>query len=168
MMQGSRSRSILVYAADPKDRSRGKTGLRADVASVHASAMRAGETQPRRMTLSPGTPESYIPGGGFEVDPAAAPGVYRFGIPNTVLTKGSTQAMVRFHFPGAVIDPVEIMLVAYDPQEPERIGMECQIWEVRQEFLRQALIRLAEMELKLQQDAERTPGVGRTSHDAGP
>jgi hypothetical protein len=169
--QGSRSRSILVFAGERSNPSRGRTGVRPDVSAARGWFVRAGEARARAMTLSPGTPDSFIPGGWHEVDADLAPGVYRFGIPNTVLAEGSPQVLLGFEFPGARVDPIEIALVAYDPQEPERIGMECQVWEVRQEFLRQGLPRLAEMELRLQGDARvrRAPadveeGVG----DAGP
>jgi hypothetical protein len=150
---GSRSRSILVYAADAADPAMPKSGLVADAAGAGASAIRVGEEDPYNMRLTRNTIDSFIPGGWVEVDRELAPGVYRFGIPNAVLGEGASHVMIAFRFPGATIDPVELMLVAYDPQEAERIGMECQVWEERQAFLRQGLAGLAEMELALQDEA---------------
>jgi hypothetical protein len=153
IQQGSRSRSILVYAADAADPATPRSGLVPDAADAGASAFRTGEEDPYTVRLTANTIDSFVPGGWVEVDPELAPGVYRFGIPNAVLAPGSSHAMLVFRFPGAIVDPVELLLVAYDPQEPERIGMECQVWEERQAFLRQGLARLAEMELALQEEA---------------
>jgi hypothetical protein len=150
---GSRSRSILVYAADAADPTRARSGLAAGAAGAGAAAIRAGDEDPIEIGLTENTIDSFVPGGWVEVDPELAPGVYRFGIPNAVLAGGVDVAMIAFRFPGAVIDPVEILLVAYDPQERERIGMGCQVWEERQAFLRQGLPRLAELELELQERA---------------
>jgi hypothetical protein len=151
--QGSRSRSILVYATDAVDPAMPRSGLVAEAAGAGAAAIRADDEDPFEVRLTGNTIDSFIPGGWVEVDPERAPGVYRFGIPNAVLASGTPHAMIVFRFPGAVIDPVELSLVAYDPQERERIGMECQIWEERQAFLRKGLARLAELELKLQEEA---------------
>jgi hypothetical protein len=151
--QGSRSRSILVYAADAADPTSPRSGLAAGSADAGAAAIRADDEDPFEIRLTENTVDSFIPGGWVEVDGEVVPGVYRFGIPNAVLASGATHAMLMFRFPGAVIDPVELLLVAYDPQERERIGMECQIWEERQAFLRQGLARLAELEMELQEGA---------------
>jgi hypothetical protein len=150
---GARSRSLLVYAADAADPTRPKSGLLADASGVSAAAIRAGDRDPYPIRLTPGTVDSFVPGGWLEVDPGIAPGVYRFGVPNAVLAAGSWQVVLEFRFPGAKVDPVEIALVAFDPQEPERIGMQAQVWEERQAFLREGLPRLAEMELALQEEA---------------
>jgi hypothetical protein len=153
---------VLVYAADADDPARPRSGLLADVPEVSAAAIRAGDRDPYPIRLTQGTLDSFVPGGWFEVDAGIAPGVYRFGVPNAVLAPGAWQAVLTFSFPGAQIDPVEIALVAFDPQEPERIGMTAQVWEERQAFLREGLPRLAELELDLQQEAaERRAEVRR-------
>jgi hypothetical protein len=144
---------VLVYAADGEDPTRPRSGLVADVPGVSAAAIRAGDPDPYPIRLTPGTIDSFVPGGWIEVDREVAPGVYRFGVPNAVLAPGSWHAVLEFRFPGARIEPVEIALVAFDPQEPERIGMQAQVWEERQAFLREGLPRLAEMELALQEEA---------------
>jgi hypothetical protein len=150
---GARSRSLLVYAADADDPSRPRSGLRPDAPGVSAAAIRAGEADPYPIRLTPGTVDTFVPGGWAEVDARVAPGVYRFGVPNAVLAAGTSHVVLAFRFPGARIDPVEVALVAYDPQEGERIGMRAQVWEERQAFLREGLPRLAEMELVLQEQA---------------
>ena len=54
-----------------------------------------------------------------------------------------------------MIKPVEINLVAYDPQDAERIGVWSLAGHKRHEFLRQALPRFTEMELALGEKAEK-------------
>jgi hypothetical protein len=125
--------------------------------------MRAGEEDPFPVRLTTNTVSSFIPGGWIEIDPDLAPGIYRFGVPNRALTPGSSSAILLFQFPGSIIDLIEFLLVTYDPQEAERIGLECQVWEERQAFLRQGLARLAEMEIELQEEA----GKERTRVKAG-
>jgi hypothetical protein len=151
--QGSRSRSILLVARDVKAPSEPKSGLVPELPGASAYIMRVGEDDPIHVRLSTNTVSSFIPGGWIEVDPDLAPGIYRFGVPNRALTSGSSSAMLMIRFPGAIIEPVEFLLGTYDPQEAERIGMECQVWEERQAFLRQGLARLAEMEVKYQEEA---------------
>ena len=166
---GSRSRSLLVYVADAADATLPKSDLLADVPGVSATAIRAGERDPYPIRLTPGTVDSFVPGGWLEVDAGIAPGVYRFGVPNAVLAPGSWHVVLEFRFPGALIDPVEIALVAFDPQEAERIGMQAQVWEERQAFLREGLPRLAETELALQEGAaERRAEVRARLAGGGP
>ena len=54
-----------------------------------------------------------------------------------------------------MIKPVEINLVAYEPQDAERIGVWRLAGHKRHEFLRQALPRFTEMELALGEQAEK-------------
>jgi hypothetical protein len=51
------------------------------------------------------------------------PGVYRVGLPDAMLAKGSARALLVVRFPGVRIDPVEVELVAYDPLDDVRLGM---------------------------------------------
>ena len=72
-----------------------------------------------------------------------------------MIAEGSARAVLLVRFPGTAIKPVEINLVAYDPQDPVRIGVWCLSNSQRHEFLRQALPRFTEMELALGEDAEK-------------
>jgi hypothetical protein len=53
-----------------------------------------------------------------------------------------------------VVEPLEVDLVAYDPQDETCIGMSQLSDERRHQFLRQALPRMTEMELELGRQAE--------------
>ena len=90
-----------------------------------------------------------------EVDPELLPGLYQFGAPDEMLAEGSARAVLLIRFPDTVIKPVEINLVAYDPQDAERIGVWSLAGHKRHEFLRQALPRFTEMELALGEQAEK-------------
>ena len=71
-----------------------------------------------------------------------------------MLAQGSTRALLLLRFPGAKIVPIEISLVAYDPQDSERIGVTSLANDQRHKFLRRALPRLTEMDLALGEQAE--------------
>ena len=90
-----------------------------------------------------------------EVDPELLPGLYQFGPPDEMLAEGSARAVLLIRFPDTVIKPVEINLVAYDPQDAERIGVWSLAGHKRHEFLRQALPRFTEMELAMGEQTEK-------------
>ena len=90
-----------------------------------------------------------------EVDSELLPGVYQFGAPDEMIAEGSARAVLLIRFPETVVIPVEINLVAYDPQDAERIGVWSLAGHKRHEFLRQALPRFTEMELALGEQAEK-------------
>jgi hypothetical protein len=62
-----------------------------------------------------------------------------------------------------VIRPVDIHLVAYDPEDAERLGMVSLSSGKRHEFLRRALPRFTEMELALGEQAERALQARQTA-----
>jgi hypothetical protein len=98
------------------------TGLAHDASGLAAAYVREGE-RAVPLALVPGSLEDHVPGGWAEIDHELMPGLYRLGLPNDVLAKGSARAMVVVRAPGLRIDPVEIELVAYDPLDPVRLGM---------------------------------------------
>jgi hypothetical protein len=149
---GTKSKLLLLYAEDGSGQ--GKTGLRHDAEGATAAFVREGEARATRVDLSAGTPGVYTEGGIAAIDEALLPGVYQLGAPDALLAEGSTRAMLIVRFPGARIRPVEIDLVAYDPQDAERIGVWSLASSKRHEFLRRALPRFTEMELSLGEKLE--------------
>jgi hypothetical protein len=162
---GTSSKSFFVHAAEPGSQA-GRTGLAADMSGAGAAFVREGAMGPQRVALVPGRVGEHVEGGFVEVDPDLLPGVYQFGAPEAMLAEGSTQAILVLRFPGAEIEPVEVQLVAYDPQDPKCIGMTQLGDERRHEFLRRALPRLTEQELSLGEAAEREL-AGRLTEQGG-
>jgi len=152
--QGTTSKLLLIYVRDAVEPGSGKRGLRHDDPGATAAYIREGERQARAISLAPGEVGLYSSGGFAEVDPELLPGVYQFGAPDALLAGGSTRAMLVLRFPGATIEPVEIHLVAYDPQDAERMGVWGLANHKRHEFLRRAMPRLTEMEYELGVQAE--------------
>jgi hypothetical protein len=103
------------------------------------------------VTTSPGQWES---GGLVEIDPDIAPGVYQFGVPDEVLAAGATRAVVVLRAQGVSFEPLDFDIVAFDPQEPDRIGMEALTFESRVHCLTTAFPRLA-VEERRRLEAER-------------
>jgi hypothetical protein len=154
MKAGTTSKLLLLYAANPTDAGSGKTGLCHNTPGASAGYIREGETEAHAVRLLPGRLGEWRAGALVEVDRQLLPGVYQFGAPDEMLAEGAARVMLLLRFPGALVKPVEINLVAYDPQDSERMG----VWSLssakRHEFLRQALPRFTEMELALGQQAE--------------
>lgn len=141
---GSGARSLLLFAHDAHGR--GITGLSHRSPGARASYVRELES-PRPLVISR---ETFV-----EVDAALMPGVYRFEVPADVFLPGSPHAMVLVGFGEAALEPVELELVAYDPQDVSCLGMEQLQDRKRHEFLRRALPNMTEMEFEAGLDREK-------------
>ena len=120
-------------------------GLGPDSSGIRAGFVRSDGAK-GAIDLVPGVAGQWVAGGWVEVDPDLAPGVYQFGLPDELLAAGAVRAVVVIQAPGVVVDPVDIDLVAFDPQEPERIGMESLAFEQRLKCLTTAFPLLAAQE----------------------
>ena len=95
--------------------------------------------------------------GSSKSTPSLMPGVYALGLPDMVLAPGADSVVVQLGFTGARIRPIEISLVAYDPQDAQRLGMSALGPEGRIAALRGAFPRLTARELVEVRDADDTP-----------
>lgn len=138
---------LLIYARDAADGQSGKRGLRPDTPGATAAYIRESECQAHAIPLVPGEVGAHRPGGFVEVDPELLPGVYQFGVPDELLAPNAETVLLALEFPGAVIEPIEIDLVAYDPQDADRLGMAALVPERRIAALRGAFPRLSTREL---------------------
>ena len=152
--EGTKSKLLLVYATSAGNAS-GKTGLAKNLSAGSAGYIREGESAAHRVPIVEGRVGEWGSGALVEVDPELLPGLYQFGAPDEMLAEGSTRTVLLIRFPEAVIKPVEIHLVAYDPQDAERIGVWSLAGHKRHEFLRQALPRFTEMELAMGEQTEK-------------
>jgi hypothetical protein len=141
---GSTGRSVLVFAHD--DTGRAVTGLTARSAGAAVAYVREGE-EPSSLVLVDGDLD--------EVDAGLVPGLYRLRLPDEMLAVGSPHAVLIVRFAGAIVDPIEFELVAYDPLDPSCIGMSQLGDRKRHEFLRRALPRFTEMEYEAGMDKEK-------------
>jgi len=154
MKAGTKSKLLLVYATSA-DGASGKTGLARNLSAGSAAYIREGDSAARNVSILEGRVGEWGAGAFAEVDPELLPGVYQFGAPDEMIAEGSARAVLLIRFPDTMIKPVEINLVAYDPQDAERIGVWSLAGHKRHEFLRQALPRFTEMELALGEHAEK-------------
>jgi hypothetical protein len=154
MRAGTKSKLLLFYATSAENDS-GKTGLVRNLSTGNAAYIREGDSAARRIPMVQGRVGKWGSGAIAEVDPDLLPGVYQFGAPDEMIAEGSARAVLLIRFPDAIVKPVEINLVAYDPQDAERIGVWSLAGHKRHEFLRQALPRFTEMELALGEQAEK-------------
>jgi hypothetical protein len=165
---GTTTKLLLVWARDASTGA-AREGLSADSSGASAAYVREGEGA-CSIPLRPGTPGSWTEGGFVEIDPARAPGVYQFGLPDHLLAEGATGALLVLRFDGAWIDPIKIELVAFDPQDEGSIGLAELRDDKRHAFLHQALPRLTGEELETGRRAEEELrariGATRPSADA--
>ena len=138
---------LLVFALDAGDIRSGKEGLDSDNRQASAAYLREGEVQVRRIPLVKGKLGEYRAGSFVEVDRELLPGVYQFGVPDEALAAGADTVTLMLKFPGAVIEPISVHLVAYDPQDADRLGMAALGPEGRRAALRGAFPRLTAKEL---------------------
>jgi hypothetical protein len=144
---GSTGRFLLVNARDADHPGRPMTGLAFDAAGGMAAYVRDTEAGAVRFDLSAPPGNGHRAGAWQEVDAELAPGVYRVAVPDGMLARGATRAVLVVRFPGAAIDPVDVDLVAYDPLDPVRLGMSAISPEARIEALRGAFPRVTAREL---------------------
>jgi hypothetical protein len=154
MKAGTTSKLLLIYATSTEGTS-GKTGLAGNLSAATAAYIREGDLAAHQVSIVTGRVGEWRSGALAEVDPKLLPGVYQFGAPDEMVAEGSARAVLLIRFPETVIKPVEISLVAYDPQDAERIGVWSLAGHKRHEFLRQALPRFTEMELALGEEVEK-------------
>ncbi|HEX9410747.1 MAG TPA: hypothetical protein VF986_03510 [Actinomycetota bacterium] len=122
-------------------------GLLHDSPGATAAFVREGEP-PVSVALAPGSREHHVPGGFLEIDRALLPGVYAFGAPDQLLAPGSPHAVLMIRFDEALIETVEIELVAFDPLDPVRLGMDSLSPEWRVRALQGAFPKLAAEEME--------------------
>jgi hypothetical protein len=147
LKKGTTSKILLVYALDATDMRSGKTGLNARTQGSSVAYIREGEAQVQRIPLVEGKLGEYRPGSFIETESKLLPGVYQFGVPDGMLAGGAETVTLVLKFPGAVIEPIFIHLVAYDPQDADRLGMAALGPEGRRAALQGAFPRLTEKEL---------------------
>ena len=147
LKKGTQSKILLVFALDASDIRSGKVGLDSDNRQASAAYIREGEAQVQRIPFVKGKLGEYRAGSFVEVDRELLPGVYQFGVPDEALASGADTVTLMLKFPGAVIEPISIHLVAYDPQDADRLGMAALGPEGRRAALRGAFPRLTAKEL---------------------
>ena len=145
---------MFLYALDERAPDTPLTGLSGELRRATAAYAREGEQAVHRVELSEGRLGEWSPGSFAEADPELMPGVYQFSLPDEMIAGGSSRAIASVRFEGALIAPIEVSLVAFDPQDAERIGVWGLANHKRHEFLRRALPRLTEMEYALGEKAE--------------
>lgn len=142
---GSTGRVLVLQALRPGGGP--AVGLGHDSPGAAAAFVREGEP-PVSVALTRGSRERHVPGGWLEIDRDLLPGVYGFGAPDRLFAAGSPHAVLLIRFDEALIEPVEIELVAFDPLDPVRLGMDALSPEWRIRALQGAFPKLAAQEMK--------------------
>ena len=137
LRQGSCSQTVRFLLIDEQGTG-GKTGLTAQSEGLRAAFLRDGELKPTPITLKPWEIDAYISGGFREVDAQTMPGLYELGLPDEVCSEGANRATLMIQAPGVSPQVVHIDLVAYDPYDGYRLGLDCLSREGRHEVISRA------------------------------
>ena len=109
---------------------RGRTGLKLD-SGIQVVYIRDNQDRPVAIDLAPGEGDAVPPGCFREIDPDTMPGLYELGLPDAVLTEGARAATLMVRAPGTRLLVIHIDLVAYDPYDGYRLGLDCLTREAR-------------------------------------
>ena len=153
LQRGTTERTVLVTAS--RHNGSPATGLAAATPGLRAGFARSDGSR-GAIELVEVESGSWTPGGFGEIDPGLTPGVYRFCVPDEVIAAGATRAVVVLQLPDAVFQPIDFDIVAFDPQDVERIGMDALAFEQRINCLTTAfpLLAVQERERLMAQRAE--------------
>jgi hypothetical protein len=135
MRRGSTGRSLFVFARGAGGE--GAAGLEPGAATI--AYVRDSDDQVRELDAA----EALT-----EVDASLMPGLYRIALSDEAIAAGATRLVVIVRHDDARFEPVDIDLVAFDPQDPVRLGMSALGPEERITALRGAFPRLAELEMR--------------------
>lgn len=116
----------------------GKTGLTAQSEGLRAAYLRDGDFKPTSITLRPWESASHVSGGFREIDAHTMPGLYELALPNEVCREGAHRATLMLQAPGASPQVIQIDLIAYDPYDGYRLGLDCLSREGRHEVISRA------------------------------
>lgn len=122
---GKTSKILQIFIQDSSSTTgAGLTGLAYNSSGLTAYYHREGDTTATAITLATMTVGTFTSGGFEEIDATNMPGWYQFCPPDAALATGSES--VGLHLKGATNMaplPIEVELVAYDPQDAVRLGL---------------------------------------------
>jgi len=147
LKRGTTSRCIFIEVRDSNGSRAPVTGLTHRSAGASAAFIRSDGSSAQPIPLVAGKLGQHVAGGFVEIDATLMPGLYQLGVPDAALALGAESALVVVRFAGTEALPVEIALVAYDPQDEDRLGMSAIGPEGRIAALRGAFPRLTAREL---------------------
>lgn len=100
------------------------TGISSSSPEISAAYIRDGES-PREIVLVTGDSENFIAGGLREIDAQQMPGLYELALPNEVCASGAQHVTLMIRSPQIQSLIITIDLVAYDPYDRDRLGLDC-------------------------------------------
>lgn len=136
IQQNSLSNRIRILLFDELS-GRGKIGLNAH-AKVQIAALRDQDSSPSLLQLLPWDGKDHLSGGFREIDPVAMPGLYEFALPDTLVAEGARRATIMVQAPGIRPVVIHLDLIAYNPYDGYRLGLECLTRESRHEVIARA------------------------------
>ena len=113
----------------------GKTGLTTESEGLSIAYVREGDSRPTLVDLVPWDTDSYLSGGFREIDAKTMPGLYEFGLPDEVCSEGANRATLMVQARGVSAQVIDLDLVAYDPYDGYRLGLDCLTREGRHQVI---------------------------------
>jgi hypothetical protein len=137
IQQNISAQIVRLFLVDEQT-ARGRTSLTPHSDGLVIASLREKDLKPTRLDLRPWTGEPHIPGGFREIDSKKMPGLYELGLPDTLCAEGSRHATLMVQAPGVRPLVIHIDLIAYDPYDSYRLGLDCLTRESRHEVIARA------------------------------
>ena len=127
LKKGSTSVRVMVFIADSSSTTgAGKTGLAFNSSGLKWYYWRGDTGNNPGVSVTPATATlgTFTSGGFKEIDATNLPGLYEIGIPDAAIASGSLSVAMMLHgVSGMAPLPLEIQLVAYDPENATTLGL---------------------------------------------
>lgn len=113
------------------------TGLDAQAPGLAAAVIRESDHPNPIALVSPAGP-GFVPGTLSEIDPVLMPGLYELALPDEICAPGAQRATLMIRAPQIQTKVIQIDLVAYDPYDQDRLGLDCLSRDARHEVISRA------------------------------
>jgi hypothetical protein len=141
-----------------------KTGLAPDSEGLQVAYVRDGDSMPVQVSLEPWDERYPVPGAFREIDPHLMPGLYELLLPSQLCAEGANRATLLIQAPGIHVQVIHLHLVAYDPYDRERLGLDCLSREGRHEVISRAF---REVVPEIVEEFRRRPELPPLTHPGG-
>ncbi len=138
LRRGIRGHAVRFLLIQEESGAGGKTGLTAHSDGLCVVYLRDRDTCPTPVALVPWEADSHVPGGFREIDAHLMPGLYELALPDEICAEGANRATLMIRAPGVGPQVIHIDLVAYDPYDGDRLGLDCLSREARHEVISRA------------------------------
>jgi len=135
LQRATRNQTIRFLLMHDDGRLGPKTGLTAHSEGLTVAYLRDGQASPTPVVLAPWMSGSHVTGSFRELDAHLMPGLYELALPDEICAEGAKRATLMIQAPGVSPQVIHMDLVAYDPYDRDRLGLDCLSREARHQVI---------------------------------